>query len=198
MVCYKIHPFGSITCSQVGPMSVEWPVAPTGGLDQPGLSLPREDANGEHLESTHPAPPHLRWRRDALQPPGVQRTRSSRNTCVTPQLSRKKKHNYFTRLTKNNDIICLQEIHWKKEFPQAIQVLAPKFRLYGTFIPNNSNAGGSPVCIHKNLVPEGANVTHVVPCQGRDHIVKIQSGDRNLVVVNIHFEPDLTLRNLRE
>ena len=28
--------------------------------------------------------------------------------------------------------------------------------------------------------------------------MNIQSGDRNLIVVNIHFEPDLTLRNLRE
>ena len=28
--------------------------------------------------------------------------------------------------------------------------------------------------------------------------VTIQSGDRNLVVVNGHFEPDLTLRSLRE
>ena len=26
----------------------------------------------------------------------------------------------------------------------------------------------------------------------------MQSGDRNLVVVNLHFEPDRTLRNLRE
>ena len=41
-------------------------------------------------------------------------------------------------------------------------------------------------------------VTHVVSCQGRDHIVSKRSGDRNLVVVNVHFEPDLTLRNLHE
>ena len=26
----------------------------------------------------------------------------------------------------------------------------------------------------------------------------LPSGDRNLVVVNVHFEPDLTLRSLRE
>ena len=38
----------------------------------------------------------------------------------------------------------------------------------------------------------------MVTCQGRDHIVNIQSGDRDLVVVNVHFEPDLTLRDLRE
>ena len=34
-------------------------------------------------------------------------------------------------------------------------------------------------------------------CQGRDHIVNIQSGRHNLVIVNVHFEPELTLRQLR-
>ena len=110
---------------------------------------------------------------------------------ASSQLSTEKTHTYFTRLTKNNDLICLQEIHGKDEFLQAIQVLAPQFRLYFTFIPNNLNAGGSAI------LPEGAVVTRVIPCQGRDHIVTIQSGERNLVVVNVHFEPDLTLRNLR-
>ena len=74
-----------------------------------------------------------------------------------PTTFQKEKHNYFTRLAKNNNIICLQEIHGKHEFLQAIQVLAPQFRLFGTFIPNNLNAGGSAICIHKkNLLPEGA------------------------------------------
>ena len=40
-----------------------------------------------------------------------------------------KKHTYFSRGTKNNDIICNQEIHGKDEFVQAIQVLAQQFRL---------------------------------------------------------------------
>ena len=111
---------------------------------------------------------------------------------LSPQFSRERKHNCFTRLAKNNNI------HGKREFLQAIQELAPHFRLFGTFILNNLNAGGSAICIHKDLLPEGAIVTHVVTCQSRDHIVNTQSSARNLVVVNIHFEPNLTLRNLRE
>ena len=67
---------------------------------------------------------------------------------------------------------------------KPIQVLVPQFR--------------SAICIQKKLLPKGAIVTHVGTCQGRDHIVNIQSGARNLVVVSIHFELDLTLRNLRE
>ena len=74
---------------------------------------------------------------------------------------------------------------------------APRFRLFGTFIPGNENAGGSAICIHKDLLPEDAIVSHVITCQGRDHLVNIRSGRHNLVIVNVHFEPELTLRQLR-
>ena len=53
-------------------------------------------------------------------------------------------------------------------------------------------------CIHKDILPEEAIVTHLIACQGRDHIVNMQSGRRSLVIVNVHFEPELTLRRLRE
>ena len=64
------------------------------------------------------------------------------------------------------------------------------------FIPDNINAGGSAICIHKSLLPDGAIATHVITCQGRDHIVTIHSG--STVLANVHFEPNLTLRRLRE
>ena len=90
---------------------------------------------------------HLRWRRDALQPPALQRVQLDRNTCVhildgglrcvtwntrglvgsptSPQLSREKKHIYFERLAENNDVICLQENHGNVGFLQAIQGIGP-------------------------------------------------------------------------
>ena len=40
-------------------------------------------------------------------------------------------------------------------------------------------------------------MTHLVTCHGRDHLVNIQFGRHNLVIVNVHFEPELTLRQLR-
>ena len=43
-----------------------------------------------------------------------------------------------------------------------------------------------------------AIVTRAITCQGRDHIVNVQFWAENLVVVNGHFEPELTLRRLRE
>ena len=71
------------------------------------------------------------------------------------------------------------------------------FVFFGPFIPGNENAGGSAICIHRDLLPEEAIVTHLITCQGRDHLVNIQSGRHNLVIVNVHFEPERTLRQLR-
>ena len=65
-----------------------------------------------------------------------------------------KRNNHVKRLTQNNDNVCLQEIHGKDDFLQAIQVIAPRFRLYGTFTPNNANAGGSAFCVHQDLLPD--------------------------------------------
>ena len=110
---------------------------------------------------------------------------------ASSQLSRERKHVYLTGLAKKNDIICLQETHGKDVFLQAIQVLVSLFRLCGTFIPDDVNAGGSATCIHKSLLPDGAIVAQMVTCQGRDHIVTIHSGRSVLVIANVHFEPDL-------
>ena len=48
-----------------------------------------------------------------------------------------------------------------------------------------------------DLLPEEVIVTHLVTCHGRDHLVNIQSGRHNFVIVNVHLEPELTLRQLR-
>ena len=75
-------------------------------------------------------------------------------------------------------------------------MLAPRWRFFGTFISGNENAGGST--FHEDILPEEAIVTHLITCQGRDHIVNIRSGRHSLVIVNVHFEPELILRQLRE
>ena len=40
-------------------------------------------------------------------------------------------------------------------------------------------------------------MTHLITCQGRDRLVNVQSERHNFVIVNVHFEPELTLRHLR-
>ena len=97
-------------------MSLEWPVALLAGSDQSSPSSSHVDPNDEHPEGALPIPPHLRWRRDAL-------TGGVIGSLTSSQLSREQKHNYFRRLKENNIIICLQEVHGKDEFLQAIQVL---------------------------------------------------------------------------
>ena len=56
---------------------------------------------------------------------------------------------------------------------------------------------GRIVCIDRDILLEQTVVTHLVTCQGPDHLVNIQSGPHNLVFVNVRFEPELTLRQLR-
>ena len=176
--------------------------------------------SGEQQLGASPASTRSRWRQDALQaqPQILQRTEgwdgcapflSEGMRCITwntrglvgPVFSKQKnrefKLKYLKRLFDANNILCLQEVHGKDEYLQAIQVLAPRFRFFGTFIPDNENAGGSAICIHRDLLLEEALVTHLVTCQGRAHFVNIQSGRHNLVIVNVHFEPALTLRQLR-
>ena len=106
-------------------------------------------------------------------------------SVLSRQRNRELKLKYLKRLLDNNKIICLQEVHGKDEFLQAIQVLAPRFRLFGTFLLDNENAGGSAICIHRDLLPEEAIVSHVITCQGRDHLVNIRSGRHNFVIVNV-------------
>ena len=65
-----------------GPMSLEWPVAPPAGSDQSNLSSSHEDLHDKHSGDALPAPPHLRWMRDALQPHQLQQGCLERNTCV--------------------------------------------------------------------------------------------------------------------
>ena len=124
-------------------------------------------------------------------------TRGLVGSVFSRQGNREFKLNYLKKLLDHNNIICLQEVHEKDEFLLAMQVLAPRFRLFGTLLPDDENTGGSAICIHRDLLPEDAIVTHVVTCQGRDHLVNIRSGQHSLSIVNVHFEPELTLRQLR-
>ena len=58
-------------------------------------------------------------------------------------------------------IICLQEVHGKDEFLQAIQVLAPHFRLFDLFAFWTENSGGSAICIHRDFLLDDVIVTLV-------------------------------------
>ena len=206
--------FNDATCLPLLPMSLDWPVHPFGRSDSSEPLLPPDAPSDGPRRVALPASERSRWRQGALQvqPQILQRTTGWDGcgpflseglrsiTWNTPglvgsvfsrQRNREFKLNYLKKLLDHTNIICLQEVLGKDEFLQAIHVLGPRFRLFGTFLPDNENAGGSAICIHRNLRSEGAIVTHVVTCQGRDHLMKIRSGQHSLVIVNVHFEPEL-------
>ena len=79
--CYKTLPTKAITCLPMEVIFLEWPVAPPPECEQSCPSSSHEDSNDDDLENTLPAPPHSRWRRDALQPPQVQHDTAGRDTC---------------------------------------------------------------------------------------------------------------------
>ena len=116
------------------------------------------------------------------------------NLFFSRQRNREFKPNHLEKLLDHNNIICLEEVHGKDEFLQDIQVLAPQFRSCGTFLPVNENAGGSAICIHRDLLLDEAIVTHLITCHGRDHLVSVRTQRHKLIVVSVHFEPELTLR----
>ena len=83
----------------------------------------------------------------------------------------------------NNNTSCLQEVHGRDEYFQVFQVLAHRFRLFGTFFRDDEIEGGSAICIHRVVLPEGAMVTHVGTCQGRNHLLNVRTGQHGLVIV---------------
>ena len=62
---------------------------------------------------------------------------------LSPNKRTENSNSIISKLLDANNILCLQEVHGKDDYLQAIQVLAPRFRFFGTFIPGNENAGSA-------------------------------------------------------
>ena len=176
-------------------MSLGWSVALPAGSDQSSSSSSHEDPNDEHPEDALPAPLHFRWRRDALQRSQVQQDGGLR--CVTWN-TRGLIGYPFSSLTskekQHNDSVYLPEATTSDEFLHAPSGTGPRVSCYVVRLYQR---------IRTQVVQQDAfirtsclmmpMVTHVVTCQGCDHI---RSGCRSLVVVNVHFEHELDPENL--
>ena len=176
MACCRILPIDPITCSHVGPRSLARLAASPGGFDQSCLSTSWKDFNIWTPGKCSPRSPHtcvggeMLFNRLEYNKSGGMGTRAFpfltalfdgflgiREDLLDPRFLRNlPAKESTTQRTQNKDIVCLQDTRGKDEFLQAIQVLAPRFRLHGTFTPDNVNEGGSAFCIHKDL--------HVVTC----------------------------------
>ena len=184
MTCPKMLPFKATTCLQAGPMSLDWLVDPFSKI-RFRSSLSPEVPSDEQQRGALPASTRSRWRQDALQAPPqmLQRTTgwdvcspflSEGMRCVTWNtrglrwicfLQTRRTESSNSNISRDsliaNNILCLQEVHGKDEYLQAIQVFAPRIRFFWyTLLPDNENAGGSAI------------LTHSVTCHGRDHFCK--------------------------
>ena len=158
---------------------MDWLVNPFGRSDSSGPLLPPDFPSGQQQRGVSPASERSRWRQGRCI---TWKTRGLVGFVFSRQRNREFKLKYLKKLLDHNDVIYLQEVYGKDEFLQAVQVLGPRFRLFGTFLPDNENGEGSAVCIHTDLLPEKAIVTHVVTCNGRDHLVNIRTGRHSLVM----------------
>ena len=68
---------------------------------------------------------------------------------------------------------------------------------FGTFIPGNENERGSAICIHQDLLPDDGIGTHNYLLRTRPFCERTVWAEK-VGVVNVHFEPELTLRRLCE
>ena len=167
--CSKMLLIKAITCLQVGPMSLDWPVDLSAGSDF--SALPPEVPSGEQQRVAFPASKRSCKRQDALhaQPRILQRTTgwdrcgpffseglrcSTRNTWgLVGSVFTRHEWRVLTQLSQKNfstTTFVFRKCMVRTIF-QAIQVLAPRFRFFGTFIPDNENAGGSAISFHRDL-----------------------------------------------
>ena len=189
------------TCRPVDSNILAWPrIQPSCQVQAHVLPL-HEDAHDPAPACALAGPGHHRWRRDALQLPEVLQPCWERVTCAQkPERGRcatwntrgllgstassqtfwEQKH-HLKRLAEKSDVVCLQETHGKDEFLQAQTVLHSQFRMFGTFIPDNVNAGGSAILIHEGLLPDHAVIGHESTQQERDHVFRIRTDESAFV-----------------
>ena len=201
--CYKTLPIKTITCLPMGPIFLEWPVALPPECEQSCSSSSQRDSNDEHLENTLPALPHSRWSRDALQPQ-VQQDTAGRDTCghfpdgglrcVTWNTGGSPLGRFFLHKETGNSSSTISGSPLKTTMSSVSRRYTGRMNssrlfkcgprdsrylvrsLLVTRIQEDRPHASTRTCIHKDLLPEDAIVTHVITCQGRDHIVNVQSG----------------------
>ena len=191
------------TCLHVGPMSLDCPVDPFGRSDASRPSLPSDVPSGDQQRGAFPASIRSRWRQGALQaqPQILQRTTgwdgcgpflSEGMRCITwntrglvgsvltrqeqiIQISQKTlgQQHYFSRKCMERTSFFRLSRCWRRN----LVFLVP-------FFLTMRMRRGSAMCIRMDLLSEGAVVSHVITCYGRDHLCEYstwttQSGDHN-------------------
>ena len=178
LTCFKTFPITAVTCLQVGPMSLDWLVDPFARSDFSRFSLPPEVPSGEQHQSAFPASTRSRWRQDALQaqPQVLQRITgwdgcgaclTGGLRCITwntrgligsvfPNRRTESSNSNISRssLTPTTSYVsrrCMVRTSISRLFRCWLRDLG-----FLVLFPDKENAGGSAICIHRDLLPEGA------------------------------------------
>ena len=177
--CSTTFLFGDATCLPVGPMSLDWPVNPCGSSDPSGPSLLPRAPNGAQQRGAFPAIGYSRWRQGALQaqPQISQRTtgcdgygplplrRSALCYLKHPGASldlffyKTKEQRIQTQLSqktfgRTTTSFVSRKCIARTSFFKLSRYWLRDFDYLGTLLPDNENAGGSAICIQKDLVPD--------------------------------------------
>ena len=67
-----------------------------------------------------------------------------------------------------------------------------------TFTPGNVISGGSVILIRTQILGRGTSIEHEENFPGRDHVVRIRQLDCNCTIIELHYQPDGTLQELRQ
>ena len=159
MICPKMLPIKAATCLKEVPIPLDLPVDPFARFDFSRSSLSPEVASDEQQRGALPASTRSRWRQDALQSTPAAITTYCRLGWVWPfpfgrhvmchlehqgsrwifllQRKTESKPTFRKKLFDANNIVRLQEVRGNDEYLQAVEVLAPRFGIFGTFILEN-------------------------------------------------------------
>ena len=68
----------------------------------------------------------------------------------------------------------------------------------GTFTPGNVHSRGSVILIRKDILGPGTTIEHEEIFPGGDHLVRFRQLDCSCTVINLHYQPEGTLQELRQ
>ena len=122
--------------------------------------------------------------------------------CVLPRPARDrgKKLRYLRRIAEKSDNFCLQETHGRIEHLANIDIVLHRAigLNFATFSTGNVNAAGSVILTHYDILGPGTIAENEGIFPGRDHLVRIRLHDCHCRIINLHYQPEWTLQELRQ
>ena len=120
-------------------------------------------------------------------------------SAASNQRPRENKLRYHKRIAEKSDIVCLQETHGRIEHLLNIDTVLDRalWLKFGTFTTVNVNSGGSVILARTDTFGLVTMIEQEETFPGRDHLVRIWQVGDSCTVINLHYQPEGTLQELR-